>query len=100
MSLREKIASTERGFRLLLEEMGHAKHEARLLEEENLRLRRQLCQAVGGDYAEMTSNGQKIQATARESLTALYSTGFHICHLFFGRPKQGECLFCLALLGD
>ena len=100
MSLQERIAQIEKACRLFQEEVSAVKQEVKLLEEENLRLRRQLCQAVEGDYARVQENSRQIRGTAKESLSALYSTNFHICHLFFGRSRQGECLFCVAMLGD
>ena len=100
MSLQDKIVQIEKGLRQLQDELNQAKQESRLLEEENLRLRRQLCQIGGGDYQDIVANSQAIRQTAHESLSSLYSNNFHICHLFFGRPRQGECLFCLSLLGN
>jgi len=98
MSLSEKLARIEKSQRLLQEEIQQVKQEARLLEEENQGLRRQLCQIGDGDYQQVTANGIKIQQTAQENLEKLYLEGFHICHLFFGRERNGECLFCRGFL--
>ena len=100
MNLYEKLERIEKSQRQLLEEMQQAKREARALEEENQRLRRQLCSVGDGDYRQVTENGRQIQQTAQENLLKLYEEGFHVCHLFFGRERVGECLFCRGFLGQ
>ncbi|MDR0468755.1 MAG: initiation control protein YabA [Peptococcaceae bacterium] len=98
MSLSDKLARIEKSQRQIQEELLQARQEARLLEEENQRLRRQLSQIGDGDYQRVTENGLKIQQTAIEKLEKLYEEDFHICHLFFGRERTGECLFCRGFL--
>ena len=99
MTLEERLAYIEKSHRTLQEEIQLAKQEARFLAEENQRLRRQLSLIGDGDYQEVTANGLKIQQTAQENLEILYQENFHICHLFFGRKRDGECLFCQGVLG-
>ena len=98
MNLSDKLAHIEKSQRVLLEEIQQAKQEIKSLEEENQRLRRQLCQVGDGDFQQVTANGIRIQQTARENLEKLYLEGFHICHLFFGQERKGECLFCRGVL--
>jgi len=100
MNLYEKLIRIEKSQRLIQEELQQARQEAKDLEEENQRLRRQLCQVGDGDYQQVTENGLRIQQTAQENLQKLYNDGFHICHLFFGREKKGECLFCRGFLEE
>lgn len=37
-----------------------------------------------------------------ERLQAYYDEGIHICHAFFGAPRQGEeeCILCLGVLDE
>ncbi|MCL1804581.1 MAG: initiation control protein YabA [Clostridiales bacterium] len=98
MNLSERLDHIEKGQRALQEEIQQVRREAGLLEEENQRLRRQLCQVGDGDYQQVTANGVRIQQTARENLEKLYLEDFHICHLFFGQERKGECLFCRGFL--
>ena len=100
MSLYENLARIERGQRLILDEIQKAKQEAKDLEMENQRLRRQLCRFGDGDDQQVEANGLQIRQTAQDNLEALYMEGFHVCHLFFGRERDGECLFCRGLLGQ
>ena len=100
MSLYEKLAQIEKGQRLLQEEIQKARQEARYVEEENQRLRRQLSQVGDGDYRQVAANGERIRQTALDNLVKLHGEGFHICHLFFGRERKGECLFCRGVLGE
>ena len=100
MNLDEKLANIEKSQRILQEEIQQAKQEARLIVEENRRLRRQLCQIADGDDQEVAANGLKIRQTAQENLEKLYQEDYHICHLFFGKKRNGECLFCRGVLGE
>jgi len=100
MSLHEKLSRIEKSQRLLLEEIQQIKQEAKLLDDENQLLRRQLSMVGDGDYQQVTANGLRIQQTAQENLERLYEDGFHICHLFFGRERNGECLFCRGFLEE
>ena len=98
MNLDDKLAYIEKSQRALQEEIQQAKQDARLLLEENQRLKRQLCRIGDGDYQQVAANGVKIQQTAQENLEKLYLEDFHICHLFFGKRRDGECLFCRGFL--
>ena len=100
MSLHEKLAHVEKSQKLLQEEVQRIRLEVKILEEENQSLRRQLCRVGDGDYQQVTANGLRIQQTAQENLEKLYEEGFHICHLFFGRERNGDCLFCRGFLEE
>jgi regulator of replication initiation timing len=46
------------------------------------------------------SEPEKLAITAEsfENLSALYSSGYHVCPMFFGGRHEGECLFCVSFL--
>ena len=98
MNLLEKITQIEKSQKLMLEEIQQIKKEVLAMEEENQSLRRQLCQMGEADYQQVLDNGQKIRRTAQDNLDKLHEEGFHICHLFFGQGRNGECLFCQGFL--
>ena len=100
MSLYDKLALIDKSQRLLQEEIQRVMQEAKALEEENRRLRLELSQAGDGDFQQVTANSLQIRQTAQENLLRLHEEGFHICHLFFGRERSGECLFCRGFLGE
>jgi len=41
----------------------------------------------------------RLQGESFENLGRLYTSGYHICPVFFGERNEEECLFCVALLG-
>ncbi len=98
MNPREKLSMVEKSLKLLTDEIQQIKQEIRILEVENQALKNQLCQAGAGDFQQLINNSLSIRQTAREKLESLHNEGYHVCHLFFGQEREGECLFCRGLL--
>jgi len=95
----KRIKEMEAKLHSLLAEMQELKHEIREADEENSRLRNELAAFYRADLV----NGAASEAAGKSgaafsNLLELYDQAFHICNLYFGRRRSGECLFCMAFL--
>ena len=93
-------ALTEIGDNLgeLIEEIGKLKFYIESLEDENTRLKRQMCALSDREAERVQHNSDLIREQARENLDKLYQEGFHVCHIYFGEQLEESCLFCNAFL--
>lgn len=96
--LYQAITEVEENLSRLLSEVRSLRQYVEYLEDENAKLKRQLCAVSDADTARVQKNAARIQKEAHENLEKLYSEGFHVCHIYFGEPMEGSCLFCNAFL--
>lgn len=96
--LYQAISEIEENLARLLGEVKSLRQYIEYLEEENVKLKRQLCAVSEADTARVQTNGAKMQKEAQENLEKLYKEGFHVCHIYFGEPVEGSCIFCNAFL--
>ncbi len=94
----QAISEIEDNLGRLLDEVKSLRQYVQYLEEENIKLKRQICAVSEADTERVQKNAAKIQKEAHENLERLYTEGFHVCHLYFGEQLDGPCLFCTAFL--
>lgn len=96
--LYQAITEVEENLSRLIGEVRSLRKYIEYLEDENAKLKRQLCAVSEADTTRVQKNAAKIQKEAQENLERLYNEGFHVCHIYFGEPMDGSCLFCNAFL--
>jgi len=100
-SLSERLKVLELEFHRLTGELQQLKKKAADLEKENRRLQEELARVYKlGPEKEAACAGEEdaLSQEGLKRLVELYREGFHICNHYFGHLRDGECLFCMALL--
>jgi regulator of replication initiation timing len=93
------IKEIESKLHSLMAEMQELKYEIREIDEENSRLRNELAAFYRADLVKgSAAEAERNPGVAYSNLLELYDQAFHICNLYFGRRRAGECLFCMAFL--
>ena len=97
-SLYKTTREMEAKLHALLSELQELKSKAREMEEENVRLRKDLAAIYREGFAEAAGGGEPGMQKSFFNLLDLYDHDFHICNIYFGRKRSGDCLFCMAFL--
>lgn len=96
MRLNEQLDNLTTILTSALDELSGLREQITRLESENERLREELHAAhmTPQESGSTTENSVEINNT----LLQLFEEGYHICHVSFGQMRDGECIFCQALL--
>ncbi len=79
-------------------DLARLKKYAQLLEEENARLKEELVRVARDPGFGGAEAAGVPEAGGMSNLISLYDRGFHICNLYFGEMRTGDCLFCAAFI--
>jgi len=82
----------------LQQELKKVREWVLALEEENRQLRKELERRLSPSAASPPEEGPGVASSGCASLQRLYEEGFHVCPYSFGQRRQGDCIFCVALL--
>lgn len=84
----------------LAADLAKIKRFVQLLEAENTRLKDELARVSLPDpdtEKGLEGTGGR-EPQGMDNLINLYDRGFHICNIYFGGVRGGDCLFCAAFM--
>ena len=81
-------------------DLAKIKKYALLLEEENARLKEELLRVALPQGSSVLDAQRTSDLTGLDNLINLYDRGFHVCNLYFGGIRQGDCLFCASFMKE
>lgn len=82
----------------LVADLAKIKKYVQLLEKENAGLKEELARNIQGQAPVSPDCGRRTETRGIDNLLNLYDRGFHICNLYFGGIRNGDCLFCAAFM--
>ena len=100
MSLTDIVNICEQELKVMSDNMMALKQAIIALEVENDLIKSQLAIYNNLDTDQINANAELIRKTAQENLARIYEEGFHVCHIYFGKGRRGDCIFCVACLNN
>jgi regulator of replication initiation timing len=82
----------------LAADLARIKRYVHSIEDENARLKDELARLAGQPPVKDLQGTGGSGSQGVDNLINLYDRGFHICNVYFGGIRSGDCLFCAALL--
>ncbi|MFZ5650627.1 MAG: initiation control protein YabA [Bacillota bacterium] len=82
----------------LAADLAKIKRYVHLLEDENSRLKEELARVAGPGRENPAGGAGGQEPRGIDNLMNLYDRGFHICNVYFGGIRGGDCLFCAAFM--
>ncbi|GAA0467347.1 DNA replication initiation control protein YabA [Alkalibacillus silvisoli] len=94
--LEKQFEDLQKDFSLLKNDLVQLMEENHQLAHENHHLRQRLDDLTQEEQHNQEHAPSKNVGEGYDNLARIYEEGFHICHVYFGTPREEEdCMFCL-----